>query len=63
MDKREIRIQAKPKLSITKKGKNEEFSCLKMPLLGWRLLLEPECPLKGVKKFFDNNKNNLSYKP
>jgi hypothetical protein len=28
-----------------KKGKKEDNSCLKSSLLGWRLLLESECPL------------------
>jgi hypothetical protein len=53
----------RPKL-FPKNGKNHEFLCLKSSLLGWRLLLEPECPLLGFKKtyrtVFDQKIKNVS---
>jgi hypothetical protein len=36
----------RPKL-LTKKGKNDEISCLKSSLLGWRLLKPEYAFLKG----------------
>jgi hypothetical protein len=36
------------KIWTPKKGKNEEISC---SLLGWRLLLEPDCPLSFLRRF------------
>jgi hypothetical protein len=38
-----------PKLSFRKR-KKEKLSWFKSSLLGQRLLLEPECPLKGFQK-------------
>jgi hypothetical protein len=42
-----IRIQIGQKI-VPKKGKKEEISYLQSSLLGWRLLLEPECHLWGL---------------
>ncbi len=41
------RIPGRPKLS-PERAENEEISCLKSVLWGWKLLLGPERPLKGV---------------
>jgi hypothetical protein len=46
-------VSRKTKIVSPKKGENEENPFLKSSLLGWRLFLEPECPVYGIRQFFD----------
>ncbi len=50
-------LPGRPKLFVkTEKIQKFLISCLKSSVLGWVLLLEPECPLKGFKKIIFDRK-------